>query len=98
MTVVMAARGYPARPASGGVIGGLEAAGAIAGAHVFHASTATRDGVLVAQGGRVLAISAAAATLAEAARAAYAAVDKVVWADGFCRRDIGWRALGGVPT
>jgi phosphoribosylamine--glycine ligase len=97
MTVVMAARGYPGKPAAGGRIAGLDAAGAVPGVHVFHAGTAMRDGALVAAGGRVLAVSATGATLADAARAAYAAVDKVVWADGFCRRDIGWRALGGAP-
>ena len=98
MTVVMAARGYPGKPATGGAITGLEAAGAVPGVQVFHAGTATKDGAVVASGGRVLAVSATGATLAEAARAAYAAVDKVVWADGFCRRDIGWRALGRAPT
>ncbi len=98
ISVVLAARGYPARPASGGVISGLDAAGAVAGAQVFHAGTAMQDGVLVARGGRVLAVSATGTTLADAARAAYAAVDRVVWADGFCRRDIGWRALGRTPT
>ncbi len=98
MAVVMAARGYPGKPATGGAIAGLEAAGAVPGVQVFHAGTAMRGGALVASGGRVLAVSATGATLAEAARAAYAAVGKVVWADGFCRRDIGWRALGRAPT
>jgi phosphoribosylamine--glycine ligase len=97
MTVVMAARGYPGKPAAGGTITGLDAAGAVPGVQIFHAGTALRDGALVSVGGRVLAVSATGATLADAARAAYAAVDKVVWADGFCRRDIGWRALGGAP-
>lgn len=98
MTVIMAARGYPGKPAAGGAITGLDAAGAVPGVQVFHAGTAMRDGALVASGGRVLAVSATGATLAQAARAAYAAVDQVVWADGFCRRDIGWRALGRAPT
>ncbi len=98
LCVVMAARGYPGTPMAGGRIGGLDAAGAIPHVQVFHAGTALRDGALVAAGGRVLAVSASGATLQGAARAAYAAVDKVVWTDGFCRRDIGWRALGRAPT
>jgi phosphoribosylamine---glycine ligase len=98
MTVVMAAHGYPGKPVAGGAISGLDAAGAVPGVQVFHAGTAMKDGALVASGGRVLAVSAVGPTLAEAAWAAYAAVDKVVWADGFCRRDIGWRALGRAPT
>ena len=77
-----------------GVIEGLEHAAQVPGAQVFQAGTA-RDaqGHLVAVGGRVLGIAASAPSLAEARQAAYAAVDAVRWPDGFCRRDIGWRAL-----
>jgi phosphoribosylamine---glycine ligase len=94
IVVVMAARGYPAEPAQRGVIAGLERAGQIPGVQVFQAGTARReDGALIAAGGRVLGIAASAATLAEARAAAYAAVDALDFPDGFCRRDIGHRAL-----
>lgn len=94
MVVVMAARGYPGAYRKGSVIEGLEQAAQVPGAQVFHAGTA-RDaqGNLVASGGRVLGVSASGATLQEARDAAYAAVDAVRWPEGFCRRDIGWRAL-----
>ncbi|PZO78922.1 MAG: phosphoribosylamine--glycine ligase [Mesorhizobium amorphae] len=94
--VVMAAEGYPGEPRKGGVIRGLEAAQAD-GALVFHAGTATRDGELVAAGGRVLTVVARGASVADAQAKAYRAVDRVEWADGFCRRDIGWRAVGSEP-
>jgi phosphoribosylamine---glycine ligase len=61
---------------------------------VFHAGTASRDGRFVAAGGRVLNVTARGATLAEAAARAYGMVDRIDWPEGFCRRDIGWRALG----
>jgi phosphoribosylamine--glycine ligase len=94
MTVVVAAKGYPAQPARGGTIAGLDAAEAVEGVTIFHAGTA-RDGErLVASGGRVLAVTARGATLGEARARAYAAVDTIDFADGFHRRDIGWRALG----
>lgn len=94
LVVVMAARGYPGAYAKGSEIRGLERAAQVPGVQVFHAGTTRReDGALVATGGRVLGIAAAAATLAEARAAAYAAVDAVDWPGGFCRRDIGWRAL-----
>jgi phosphoribosylamine--glycine ligase len=60
---------------------------------VFHAGTAIRDGVLVATGGRVLNVTARGDSLAEAQARAYGLVDRIDWPDGFCRRDIGWRAL-----
>jgi phosphoribosylamine--glycine ligase len=94
LCVVMAAKGYPGEPKTGGTIAGLDAAGAIPGVVVFHAGTSLRDGHIVASGGRVLGVTARAPTLAEAQRRAYAAIDKIEWADGFCRRDIGWRVLG----
>lgn len=94
MVVVMAAKGYPGAYRKGSVIEGLERAAQVPGAQIFHAGTA-RDahGNLVATGGRVLGVAASGATLAEARGAAYAAVDAVNWPEGFCRRDIGWRAL-----
>ncbi|HZF76908.1 MAG TPA: phosphoribosylamine--glycine ligase [Acetobacteraceae bacterium] len=98
LVVVMAARGYPGAYERGSEIAGLDAAAAVPGAAVFHAGTARRaDGTVVATGGRVLGIGATGTTLAAARDAAYAAVDRVRWPGGFCRRDIGWRALGGTP-
>jgi phosphoribosylamine--glycine ligase len=94
LVVVMAAEGYPGAPRKGTEIRGLDRAAAVPGAHVFHAGTARRaDGALVADGGRVLAIGATGGMLRAARDAAYAAVDVVDWPGGFCRRDIGWRAL-----
>lgn len=92
--VVLAAKGYPGTPQAGGVIKGADADFG-ADAVVFHAGT-SRDaqGVLRAAGGRVLNVCARAGTLREAKDKAYAAVDAIDFPDGFCRRDIGWRALG----
>jgi phosphoribosylamine--glycine ligase len=93
LTVVMAANGYPGTPEKGGRIDGIAAAEAD-GAKVFHAGTAfDTDGVLIATGGRVLNVTATGASVAEAQAKAYAAVDRVVFASGFCRRDIGWREV-----
>ena len=93
MTVIVAARGYPGTPASGGPIKEIEAAEQVPGVTVFHAGTALTDGGLVAKGGRVLAVTAVADTFANARARAYRAVDQVDFADGFHRRDIGWREL-----
>lgn len=93
LSVVIAGRGYPGAPVSGGVIAGLEAAGAMPGVTITHAGTARREGAIVAEGGRVLNVTALGANLAQAAARAYAAVDAIDFKDGFCRRDIGWRAL-----
>ncbi len=94
LTVVMAARGYPGTPETGSTIDGVAAAGRLPGVTVYHAGTARRpDGTLEARGGRVLAITALGADLAEARQRAYAGVDAIAWPEGFCRRDIGWRAL-----
>jgi len=93
MTVIVAARGYPGTPASGGLIREIEAAEQVPGVTVFHAGTALTDGGLVAKGGRVLAVTAVADTFANARARAYRAVDQVDFADGFHRRDIGWREL-----
>jgi phosphoribosylamine--glycine ligase len=93
VAVVMAGEGYPGEPKKGGVIGALEAANAVPGVTVFHAGTAKKGDDIIANGGRVLNVTATAPTLAEAVERAYAAVDKIDWPDGFCRRDIAWRAL-----
>ena len=93
MTVVVAAKGYPGTPASGGRIENLAAAEA-RGAKVFHAGTATTaEGALVAKGGRVLNVTATGTSLQEARDRAYAAVAEIRFADGFWRGDIGWREL-----
>jgi phosphoribosylamine--glycine ligase len=93
VTVIVAARGYPGIPASGGLIREIEAAEQVEGATVFHAGTAIADDALVAKGGRVLAVTAVADTFANARARAYRAVDQIEFADGFHRRDIGWREL-----
>jgi phosphoribosylamine--glycine ligase len=93
MTVVVAARGYPGVPASGGLIREIEAAEQIAGVTVFHAGTEMSDGELVATGGRVLAVTSVADTFANARARAYRAIDQIDFADGFFRTDIGWREL-----
>ncbi|MER9866973.1 phosphoribosylamine--glycine ligase [Mesorhizobium sp. M0136] len=92
LTVVMAARGYPGAPEKGSVIRGVEAA-AGEGVEIFHAGTAINGGALVANGGRVLNITATGRTVGEAQKKAYAALDRIDWPQGFCRRDIGWLAL-----
>ena len=91
--VVMAARGYPGSYARHTPIGGLDRAAALPGVTVFHAGTDMRDGQLVSAGGRVLTLVGTAPSLQEARDAAYAAVAAVDWPEGFCRQDIGWRAL-----
>jgi phosphoribosylamine--glycine ligase len=93
MTVIVAARGYPGTPQSGGAIRAIEAAEQVEGVTVFHAGTALSSGSLVAKGGRVLAVTAVADTFANARARAYRAVDQIDFADGFHRRDIGWREL-----
>jgi phosphoribosylamine--glycine ligase len=93
VTVIVAAKGYPGTPASGGSIRAIEAAEQVDGVTVFHAGTAQKNGELVAKGGRVLAVTATAGSFAEARARAYRAVDQIDFADGFHRRDIGWREL-----
>jgi len=93
LTVVMASNGYPGSYEKGSVIEGLDEAAAVEGVEIFHAGTAARDGAIVATGGRVLNVCATAPTVAEARHRAYAAVDRIRWPGGFCRRDIAWRAL-----
>ncbi|WP_294279759.1 phosphoribosylamine--glycine ligase [uncultured Sphingomonas sp.] len=92
LTVVMAAAGYPGTPKAGGAIDAIDAAEAT-GAVVFQAGTKMAGEQLVASGGRVLAVTASAATVGEAQAAAYRAVDAIRFPDGFCRRDIGWREI-----
>ena len=93
LTVVMAAKGYPGSYEKGTPIAGLEALPGDSNHMVFHAGTAARDGQIVATGGRVLSVTARGATLQEAHARAYAMVAAIDWPGGFCRRDIGWRAL-----
>ncbi|MCK6449681.1 MAG: phosphoribosylamine--glycine ligase [Alphaproteobacteria bacterium] len=94
LSVVIAAKGYPEKPVAGGPIRGIERAEALPGVTVFHAGTKNdSQGRLVAAGGRVLNVTARSATVAEAQALAYRAVDLIDFPDGFCRRDIGWRAL-----
>jgi phosphoribosylamine--glycine ligase len=91
LTVVMAAKGYPGTPERGSVISGLDRVPG--GVEVFHAGTAEKDGKLVANGGRVLNVTATGRTVTEAQARAYAGVDAIVWPQGFCRRDIGFLAI-----
>jgi phosphoribosylamine--glycine ligase len=93
LTVVMAAEGYPGKPLTGTVIGGLEEAAASPGVRIFHAGTKAEGGAVLANGGRVLAITALGASVAEARDRAHAAIDRIDWPQGFCRRDIGWQAI-----
>jgi phosphoribosylamine--glycine ligase len=92
-TVVMCSKGYPGAYATGGEIFGLEEAGELPEVTIFHAGTMADQGGILANGGRVLAVNATGADLEEAVTRAYAAIDKIEWADGFCRRDIGRRAI-----
>ncbi|WP_118132542.1 phosphoribosylamine--glycine ligase [Oceanicella sp. SM1341] len=93
LTVVMAAKGYPGAYAKGEAIGGLAAANAVEGVTVFHAGTKAEGGAILSNGGRVLNVTATGPTLAEARARAYRAVEAIDWPGGFCRTDIGWRAL-----
>lgn len=89
VTVVMAAKGYPGSYKKGSPIRALDQAGQVPGTIVFHAGTkAEADGTVTAQGGRVLAVTALGADIAEARSRAYQAVDRIDWPEGFCRRDI----------
>ena len=93
LTVVMAAIGYPGSYAKGSVIEGLDAAAQVEGVEIFHAGTVAEGGRILANGGRVLNVSALGKTVAEAQSRAYAAIDRIRWPGGFCRRDIGWQAV-----
>ena len=94
LVVVMATHGYPGHYGRGSIIRGLDAARQVPGVNIFHAGTKLQDGQIVADGGRVLGVAARAGCVAEARAQAYQAVDRIDWPEGFCRRDIGWRALG----
>ncbi|CUH83913.1 phosphoribosylamine--glycine ligase [Thalassovita mediterranea] len=93
MTVVLAAKGYPGAYEKGSVINGLDALPETSSEMCFHAGTGSKDGQIIATGGRVLNVTARGASLKEAQEGAYAMVDQIDWPEGFCRRDIGWRAL-----
>ena len=93
LLVVMAANGYPGDYRKGSVIGGLDAAGAMPGVEIFHAGTKREGDRITANGGRVLGVAASGRTVGEAQARTYAAVDKVDWPGGFCRRDIGYLAV-----
>ena len=93
ITVVMASRGYPGSYEKGSVIRGLDRAARRSGITVFHAGTAREKGEIVANGGRVLNVTARGETLGEARDRAYEAIGEIDWPEGFWRRDIGWRAL-----
>ena len=93
LCVVLAAEGYPGAYEKGSEIRGLERADGLDGVTVFHAGTAREDGRILATGGRVLGVTALGAGIGEAQARAYAGVDAIDWPEGFCRRDIGWRAL-----
>jgi len=93
LTVVMAANGYPGSYEKGSAINGLDDTTEDSFHMVFHAGTAMADGRIVASGGRVLNVTARGASLQQARDRAYMMVDRIDWPEGFCRRDIGWRAL-----
>jgi phosphoribosylamine--glycine ligase len=93
LTVVMAAKGYPGQYARGSVIEGLDAAGAVEGVEIFHAGTRAEGDKILANGGRVLNVSAVGKTVRDAQKRAYEAIGLIRWPDGFCRHDIGWRAI-----
>ncbi len=93
LTVVMAAKGYPGDYAKGTRIDGLDDAAKVEGVEIFHAGTKADGGRILANGGRVLNITATAKTVSEAQRRAYEAIDRIDWPEGFCRRDIGWQAV-----
>jgi phosphoribosylamine---glycine ligase len=93
LCVVLAAKGYPGEPLKGAEIGGLAEAGRREGVKIFHAGTREEGGRILADGGRVLGVTALGASAAEAQRKAYETVDRIDWPEGFGRRDIGWRAV-----
>ena len=93
LCVVLATRGYPGAYQKGSVIRGIDAAEDLGDAMVFHAGTARTDAGIVAAGGRVLGVTALGAGVAAAQSRAYEAVGRIDWPEGFCRRDIGWRAV-----
>ena len=93
LVVVMAAEGYPGAYEKGTEIKKLDTAGWVPGAVVIHSGTTHTGGRTYATGGRVLGVTAVGATVADAQKRAYKTVDIIDWPEGFCRRDIGWRAI-----
>ena len=93
LCVVMAANGYPGDYVKGSMIRGLDKAAQLESTKVFHAGTQAKDGAIIAIGGRVLGVTAIGKTIGQAQQRAYQAVDSIDWPEGFCRRDIGWRAV-----
>jgi len=93
LVVVLAAAGYPGPYKKGSEIKGVANANDIDGVFVFHAGTESQNGSLLANGGRVLGVTARAKTVAKAQKLAYKAIDAIDWPEGFCRSDIGWRAI-----
>lgn len=94
VAVVLAAQGYPEHPLVGSIIRGVPEAQTVSGVEIFHAGTRLdEDGLMRAAGGRVLTVTAMADTLREAVSKAYEAIAFIDWPGGFCRTDIGWRAL-----
>jgi len=93
LCVVMATQGYPGSYNKGSIINGLDRAGVLDNVQIFHAGTAQKDGEIIATGGRVLNVTATGKTVSKAQGTAYNAVDSIDWPEGFCRRDIGWRAI-----
>ena len=94
LLVVMATNGYPGHYGKGSVIGGLDAAAALDHVEIFHAGTKAEGGRITANGGRVLGVAATGGSVKEAQARAYSAVERIDWPDGFCRRDIGYLAIG----
>jgi len=93
LTVVMAAKGYPGAYRKGSELKGLAEAAQVEGVELFHAGTEARDGRILSTGGRVLDVTAVGKSVGEAQARAYEAIGRIDWPDGFCRRDIGWRAV-----
>ena len=97
LTVIMATNGYPDAYGKGSEIRGLDRAAKVEGVQIFHAGTKADGQRILANGGRVLNVSAMAPTVEEARTRAYRAVDLIDWPEGFCRRDIAWRAVARRP-
>ena len=93
LTVVMAAKGYPGPHVKGTMIKGLVEAAMTEGVEIFHAGTVVTPNGVISTGGRSLTVTALGKSVTEAQARAYEAIDKIQWPDGFCRRDIGWRAV-----
>ena len=93
LSVVMATKGYPGGYEKGSMIRNLDEAGSDPDVEIFHAGTTRRDGEILATGGRVLNVTALGNSVQEAQACAHRAIDKIDWPEGYCRRDIGWRAI-----